>query len=471
MTELGYKYDNETSFIEYFCKERGTTSIIFNRMGYTNSFVNLFHKIFKITAQSYEENNGICEPYYSDFVSFSINGTKLGLNDEKLYFTIKSFHAKELKYLSNVPHDPNQIKDSMICDVIFGNSIDTITKLYEYMKSTTIPSSKNMIYNWDNRFGQYVPDSRKTYDKSIRDLFGLDQYFEMIVKDLDRYNRHKKTLIKLGASNGLNYMVYGTPGSGKTSFIRSIASELGLPLCVAKLTMAANENQVTNMLIPHIANNANIENLYVCGGKKEQKTKTDFMIVLIEDFDRYLEQKGSGVTMSAVLNALDGIYPAFNVIRFFSANNPDIIKTNGALVTRMNRVLLFGYPNQDQIKNLVLNAFDVNGHELLDSVVDELHSTGLSMRQFTHYICRFLDSENPLQDILDGKKEWIDNINKFNDYKESVKEEKKDTGKISTGLINPEMSFAQVMSNYNSGLVAGTQSFNSEECWTDEAAF
>jgi hypothetical protein len=73
--------------------------------------------------------------------------------------------------------------------------------------------------------------------------------------------------------------------------------------------------------------------------------------------------------------------------------------------------------------------------------------------------------------LLDGKKEWIDNINKFNDYKESVKEEKKDTGKISTGLINPEMSFAQVMSNYNSGLVAGTQSFNSEECWTDEAAF
>lgn len=303
-----------------------------------------------------------------------------------------------------------------IYDVVFGQSIDLIAEFYYYLKMKCQPeSTTNYLYLWNPQYGQYYHDGKKSYNKSINDLFGLKPYYKQVNTDIKRYKLHKDLLMKLGESNGLNYMLYGPPGTGKSSFIRAMSSQLGLSLYVAKLTMAQNENQITNMLIPNL-------------------TQTDdFKIVLIEDFDRYLELPGSKTTMSAVLNALDGVFPAYNVIRFFSANDPNIISSNGALLSRMNRVMYFDLPNNDQIKNLIMNAFPNKiNQNLIDEAVKQIGELKLSMRQITHYVCRYLDSDDPVNDLLVNKDKWIEDMNKFNEYKGSVSkdnDEQKDSKK------------------------------------------
>ena len=53
----------------------------------------------------------------------------------------------------------------------------------------------------------------------------------------------------------LHTVITGPPGTGKSSFVRSIAVKYGIPIYNVKLSAALDENQLTNMLIPPNNNN------------------------------------------------------------------------------------------------------------------------------------------------------------------------------------------------------------------------
>jgi len=400
--------------IEHFAQCHGFTFSIFNRNNTATCFANVFDKEYSNLTTQYEEFSNFYEPFYRDSTPVTIDQKEVNedLDSKQITFVVQSYHKNELKYVSHTMVDEYD-KIPNICDVVFGPNIDLIEQFYDYLKMKCQPeSTTNYLYLWNPQYGQYYHDGKKSYNKSINDLFGLKPYYKQVITDIKRYKTHKDMLMKLGESNGLNYMLYGPPGTGKSSFIRAMSSQLGLSLYVAKLTMAQNENQITNMLIPNL-------------------TQTDdFKIVLIEDFDRYLELDGSKTTMSAVLNALDGVFPAYNVIRFFSANDPNIISSNGALLSRMNRVMYFDLPNNEQIKNLIMNAFPNKiNQNLIDEAVKQIGELKLSMRQITHYVCRYLDSADPVNDLLVNKDKWIEDMNKFNEYKSSVDDKQKDNKK------------------------------------------
>ena len=395
--------------IDAYAKTLGLTYVVFNRDG--NSFCSVLHNEFTDLTNQYEEYCGAYEPFYKDIVSISIDCQLLdsSLISKKIKFSIKSVCAKDFKYISHIAKcEGNDFPK--IYDVVFGPSLQLIKQLYEYLKNKLKPTTcKGQIYVWNAAYGTYFRDNKSYYDKSIDDLFGLNNHYENIMTDIQKYTKHKDLLIKLGESNGLNYMLYGPPGTGKSSFVRAIADKLELPIFIAKLTMASNENQMTDMLIP---NSTTIKQY--CSNKFNNDK---FHIVLIEDFDRYLDLDKK-VSMSAILNALDGVFPAFNVIRFFSANNPKSININGALTSRMNRIMYFDYPNQEQIKSLICNAYgDKTDKDLLYILANQLNELEVSMRQITHYVCQYLDNDNPVESLIKNLDLWIENMNQFNDYK------------------------------------------------------
>ena len=108
-------------------------------------------------------------------------------------------------------------------------------------------------------------------------------------------------------------------------------------------------------------------------------------------------------TMSSLLNAIDGVMPAFGVIRFFSANDPNIISGNEALSSRFKRLLFFDKPNDfqkiEQIKRVYINNNLDN--KLIKLFIEKISECNLNMRQITDYLCRFLDEEKPLEIAFD----------------------------------------------------------------------
>jgi len=325
--------------------------------------------------------------------------------DDKFYYD----HSNKIGSLYTL------YKDSR-CHIIMAEDLMHIELLRKYVSNELSDKKSGKIYNWIPSYGCYRKDARTMYDKSIHDLIGLGPYFDSIIKDIYSSLKHKEKYIRHGVSNGLNYLLHGHHGTGKSSLVRSIAMELDIPIHVAKLSDAMSGNQITDMLIP--ADNNDSEYGYSTKHKRTAKPVTDpreiikseFKIVLIEDFDRYIGNSVRSLSMMSVLfNALDGIYPSFGVIRFFSANSIDTLKQNKALFSRFNKLYAFGKPKPDDISNLVRNIFDhiQIDNSQIDEFVSKLDGSDISMRNLTHYLCGFLDADNPMAAALNGVDEWI----------------------------------------------------------------
>jgi len=348
------------------------------------------------------------------------NDKSNGDNDIFIDFYVQSFHANELKYVNTAQHKlynkSNDIVGAGLLDVVYGPSVKLITKFVNFCLFGSIhlqKSRKNIIYNWNSMNGAYYMNNI-AYDRSINNLYGLQEYYDQITADVANYKNNIEKLIQLGKSNGLNYLLYGSPGTGKSSFIRVLSTTLGVPLYITNLGPKTTESNLAAMLSPNVINMKKKE------VTQHRKTIDNFIIVLIEDFDRYLES--SQHLLKGILNELDGISPAFNIIRFFTANDPNIISNNFVLCSRMHRTFLFDKPNKDHIGMLLKNTFPDNVHDvsLLNLTVNKLNGLNTTMRQITSFIARFLGSDNPLQDIVNNIEQWKLDEEKLNNYKDTI---------------------------------------------------
>lgn len=140
------------------------------------------------------------------------------------------------------------------------------------------------------------------------------------------------------------YLLHGPPGTGKTSFIVALAGHLGLSVCIVNLGISGLNDQQLDQLLNNAPRNS---------------------ILLMEDVDAALIKRKAGksqggsnnVTLSGILNALDGITAQEGSVVFMTTNH--IRKLAPALIRpgRCDRRLLFDYADKHQIHGMFLKFF------------------------------------------------------------------------------------------------------------------
>ena len=398
--------------LKKFADENRLKVCMFTR-GYTN-FANNLEKVFPGMSPYYNFNEQPL-PIFANMAQLYVKAGDFGNktpNKDVTYY-IQTMKSSDFTLVESHVID-HKAKDNQV-DVVLCEDVKYVQMLEKFMENKLKPSLRSRIFIWDSYNGRYVLDHRKMLDKKQDDLIGLDDKFDQIEQDMMACIKFRERLERFGESTGRNYMLYGPPGTGKSSFVRALAMKYNVPIYNVKLSSAGDENSITNMLIPPDR------------GDEDSSDQSDnknpygmFKIVLLEDFDRYLNTHVS--SMSAILNALDGILPSFGVIRFFSANNPDSISHNKALQSRMHRTFFFGLPTVKQIIQQIKNVFD---HiEPNDYMIKQFstfaYKEKLSMRQITHYICQYLTSENPFQDIVHNMRKLVDEMNHFVNFNENA---------------------------------------------------
>ena len=187
--------------------------------------------------------------------------------------------------------------------------------------------------SWD-QFGN--PRQKRPLDSVILDK-GIK---ERIVTDVQDFMGSEKWYADRGVPYRRGYLLYGPPGTGKSSFIQALAGHLNYAIAILNLSEKGLSDDRLNHLLTIIP----------------ERT-----FVLLEDVDVAWANRqplqadgyhGPNVTMSGLLNALDGVASAEERILFLTTNHVE--RLDAALVRpgRVDMTVRLGNATTYQIEQL-----------------------------------------------------------------------------------------------------------------------
>lgn len=158
-----------------------------------------------------------------------------------------------------------------------------------------------------------------------------------IANDLRLFLQQEEAYARIGLPWHRGYLLYGCPGSGKTSLVRALASHLGIDLYVVSIPGIRDDQTLTNLLSSVQPRSA----------------------LLIEDIDTVQVAKNrdvkklEGVSMSGLLNALDGVGTPHGLITFLTSNHRSRLDKALLRPGRCDRTFKIGYVDDDQLARMV----------------------------------------------------------------------------------------------------------------------
>lgn len=197
---------------------------------------------------------------------------------------------------------------------------------------------KTIIYTaWGQDWKPFgEPRRKRPLDSVILD----EGVKERIVEDVHDFLDRQKWYVDRGIPYRRGYLLYGPPGSGKTSFIQALAGSLDFGVALVNLS----ERGLTDDKLTHLLT------------KIPPRT-----IVLLEDADAAFNRRrqtdedgyqGAHVTFSGLLNALDGVASGEERIAFLTTNH--IERMDEALIRpgRIDMTVRIGEATRYQVSQM-----------------------------------------------------------------------------------------------------------------------
>ncbi|XP_008808726.1 AAA-ATPase At3g28580-like [Phoenix dactylifera] len=200
-----------------------------------------------------------------------------------------------------------------------------------------------------------------------------------IKKDLDAFRKGKDYYAKIGKAWKRGYLLYGPPGTGKSSMIGAMANFLDYDVYDLELTTVKNNVELRKLFIETTGKSIIVIEDIDCSldltGKRKQKgKKEEGASEEKKNLPPGQEEKdeSSKVTLSGLLNFIDGIWSACGGERLIVFTTNHIEKLDPALIRRgrMDKHIEMSYCGFEAFKVLARNYLDVDSHPLFDTIRD-----------------------------------------------------------------------------------------------------
>lgn len=253
-------------------------------------------------------------------------------------------------------------------------------------------------------FGE--PRRRRDFNSVI-----LDQNIgEKILSDVQEFLSSRDWYQKRGVPYRRGYLLHGPPGCGKTSYITALAGKLEYDICQMNLSDSA----LADDRLSHFLN-----------------TAPPHSIILLEDIDAALMNREDidykkvayqglrKLTLSGILNVIDGVASSEERILFMTTNYPDRLDSALTRPGRVDMKVYVGYATEHQLKKAFERFYLVSEHPEEPSSTDfidvlkkfckqratELCGLKLTMAEVQSY---FLLHKNQPTSAIDNAEDWLD---------------------------------------------------------------
>jgi len=177
---------------------------------------------------------------------------------------------------------------------------------------------------------------------------------ERLVEDIARFRKSKSRYSRLGVPYHRGYLLYGPPGTGKTSLVSALAAHFALSVYCVNLT-EFNDRSLMAALSQIPRDSVLLFEDIDCmksGQKRESMTGAEK-----QDGKGEKESANSGVTLSGLLNVLDGFFAPTGVLFMMTTNQMEALDPALLRPGRIDYKLYLGKASEAQKVDLYLRFF------------------------------------------------------------------------------------------------------------------
>lgn len=212
--------------------------------------------------------------------------------------------------------------------------MDIIGEAYKVANQDTQDRIRIHFFDYDSWYQGATAHKRALDSVTLRD--GIR---EEIVEDMERFLAARAWYEERGVPWRRGYLLFGPPGTGKSSLVAALASRFDMGVAMMSLAGFASDEAVV----------------------KAMRRQPERSILLIEDVDAAIgrDDKDRKVTFSAVLNSLDGLAAPEGRIVVMTSNHRE--RLDPALIRpgRVDLQLELGLATADQASRMFERHFGV----------------------------------------------------------------------------------------------------------------
>jgi chaperone BCS1 len=208
-----------------------------------------------------------------------------------------------------------------------------------------------------------------------------------IIDDLITFSGGEEFYLRIGRAWKRGYLLYGPPGTGKSTMIAAMANLLGYDIYDLELTAVRDNTELRKLLIETSSKSVIVIedidcSLDLTGQRRNLNKKKEK-----DDIDKgprrkelETENRTSQVTLSGLLNFIDGLWSACGGERLIVFTTNHIEKLDPALIRkgRMDKHIELSYCSFEAFKVLAKNYQRIKSHDLFERIGELLGETKIT---------------------------------------------------------------------------------------------